>query len=509
MTDYDSMLKKRSKGILKQNQASVKLLSHEEIQNLAEELKVHQIELEMQNNELRKTQRKLEAAIARYSDLYDFAPVGYITVSENGFILEANLTSADMLGMERIFLIGKRLSRFIAKEDESRFYYYRKKLLETKTRQTFELKLIKKDGTSFYTGLEGKAMKDAKEDFLSIRITIMDITDRKKADDKLREAYAELGHRVETRTAELMNANERLTIEIAERKLAEEKLIDAEFKYRTVADFAYDWEYWTNLDETVRYVSPSCERISGYEPEQFMKDPSLFKEIILAEDRPVWQQHLLDSRNEFKPCEIQFRIRRPDGEIRWIEHACQPVRNLQDEITGFRASNRDTTMRRQMELEIRQNREDLAHLERVAQLGEISAALAHELNQPLTAILSNAQAAKRFLDGGSPDLDEFRDILNDIIDEDKRAGYIIKRLLLLMKKNEIHPGPLSLNEIIEESVTLMHSDIINMKTSISMNLLKNPPRVTADKIHLQQVILNLIKNATDATLEKEPASGIS
>jgi PAS domain S-box-containing protein len=139
---------------------------------------------------------------------------------------------------------------------------------------------------------------------------------------------------------------------IIERKHSEARAQAAELKYRTVADYTYDWEYWANLDGTLQYVSPSCERISGYTPQEFVGNPPLFRKIIVAEDRKIWDSHYDESRQdqELKASEIQFRIQRKDGEIRWIEHAYQPISDAQGGISGIRVSNRDITERKEAEL---------------------------------------------------------------------------------------------------------------------------------------------------------------
>jgi PAS domain S-box-containing protein len=138
------------------------------------------------------------------------------------------------------------------------------------------------------------------------------------------------------------------------RKRDQEALMQAEAKYRTVADFTYDWEYWANVDDSLEYVSPSCERISGYKIQDFIDNPSLFKEIIVPEDRDVWDRHYHDSRQELKPREIQFRIQRRGGQIRWIEHNCQPVTDHQGRLQGFRAGNRDITSRKLAAVHLRE-----------------------------------------------------------------------------------------------------------------------------------------------------------
>jgi len=155
---------------------------------------------------------------------------------------------------------------------------------------------------------------------------------------------------------------DRLNEDIAKREAYEEHLRIAEQKYRTVADFTYAWEYWVNDDDSIEYVSPSCERISGYTTREFIENPSLFTEIIVPEDRDIWDVHYQDSRQELKPREIQFRIQRRDGQIRWLEHNCQPVTNHNGHLKGFRASNRDITPRKLAQVDLRKAYVDIEKL---------------------------------------------------------------------------------------------------------------------------------------------------
>ena len=161
----------------------------------------------------------------------------------------------------------------------------------------------------------------------------------------------------------LKAAKENLEIEVDERtaelRQSIEKLQEAELRYRTVADFTYDWEYWENPDGTLRYVSLSCERLTGYKAEEFMDNPKLLTEVILGEDRDIWKRHRDDVLAEPKLGEARFRIRTKDDQIRWIEHACRPVENGEGKFLGFRASNRDITKRRRAEAELAKSREAL------------------------------------------------------------------------------------------------------------------------------------------------------
>jgi two-component system NtrC family sensor kinase len=180
-----------------------------------------------------------------------------------------------------------------------------------------------------------------------------EIDNRKQAEVALQKAHDKLEHRVEERTTELRMLNEKLWTEIVERKRVEEELREAELRYRTVSDFTYDWEYWETPDGKLRYVSPSCERITGFTPKDFIDNPKLIFEIIIPEDHNILEKHRHDASNLLSPQSIMFRIMRKDGKMRWMEHVCQPVTDNQGAFLGVRASNRDITIRKQAEENLR------------------------------------------------------------------------------------------------------------------------------------------------------------
>lgn len=299
-----------------------------------------------------------------------------------------------------------------------------------------------------------------------------------------RKARDELEFRVQERTEELSKVNAQLRL--------------GQAKYRTVADFTADWEYWEGPDAVFYYHSPSCEQISGRKPWDFLNSPSLVHDIILAEDRPVWDEHYRESHREKRPGQLQFRIRRSDGQIVWIEHFCRPVLDEQGEFLGIRASNRDITDRKQAEAESRRLRNDLAHISRVTTLGEMAAAIAHEINQPLAAILNNAQAAQRFLAGEEPNLKEVREALGDIVEDDRRAGDVIRRVRAVLRKEEPNREPLDVNAMIDEILLLIRSELVTRDLELAFHSSDNLPAALGDRVQLQQVALNLVRNALEA-----------
>ena len=191
-------LRRQAEKRLSERDVDLSDMPLEDINELIHELEVHQIELEMQNEELRQAQLDLEAARDKYSDLYDFAPVGYFSISDKGLILDANLMGTTMLGIEREKLTGRHFSQFIAKDDQDIFYLYRQKLFETKTKQVCELKLTKKDKAEFYAQLESYAVKDQAGNYGAIRTSLSDITERKQAEMALIATKLEIESIVKT-----------------------------------------------------------------------------------------------------------------------------------------------------------------------------------------------------------------------------------------------------------------------------------------------------------------------
>jgi signal transduction histidine kinase len=168
---------------------------------------------------------------------------------------------------------------------------------------------------------------------------------------------------------------------------------------------------------------------------------------------------------------------------------------------GAVVSYTDVTERKRIELDAQRSRQELAHFTRVSTMGELTASLAHELNQPLTGILANAQAARRYLDASPPDLGEVQEILGDIIEDDKRAAEVIQRLRDLLRKGESQQIPLDLNAVVRDVAKLVSSDAVIRNVTLTLALDPDLPVVNGDRVQLQQVILNLLINGMEAMAE--------
>ena len=201
---------------------------------------------------------------------------------------------------------------------------------------------------------------------------------------------------------------------------------------------------------------------------------------------------------------VHFRQPTLWEQYRWPITAVAAIIPLQSILIGYVLIQ--GRRRRKAEAEAAQQRQEVAHLMRVSALGELSGSIAHEIHQPLTAILSNAQAARQLLAQKSPDLEEIRDALQDIIDEDNRAGEVVNRLRRLLKKGERKQESVNINDLVRSTAALLHSELISREISVRLDLENELLATTGDSVQLQQVLLNLVMNAMDAMASTPMAS---
>jgi len=301
-----------------------------------------------------RTLEALEHSEERNRSVVQTANDAIISVDSQGHIIfwnkSAELTFGysfdEVMGRPLTFIMPERF-RESHQEAMSRVVSTGKSSIVGKT---VEMAGLRKDGSEFPIELS-LATWGTREGIFFTGI-IRDITERKKAKDSLQKSRDELEIRVQERTTELEKSNQALQFEIEERKQAEEALWQSEMKYRIVADNTYDWEWWRDPEGNFIYVSPSCKRITHHEAEEFIKDPDLLLKIIHPDDKSSSIRHQIEVEEKHTTGEIEFRILRPDGSLRWIAHACQPVFNEQHRFLGRRGSNRDITERKEIEKRI-------------------------------------------------------------------------------------------------------------------------------------------------------------
>jgi signal transduction histidine kinase len=194
------------------------------------------------------------------------------------------------------------------------------------------------------------------------------------------------------------------------------------------------------------------------------------------------------------PRQVEYAIQTPGGE-RWYEMTTEPLRRLEG---GALVTHVDVTRRHQAEEEARRQRDELAHVLRTTTLGEMAASLAHEINQPLAAIVANAQATRRLLDAGRGSRPGVVEALSDVVADAKRASEVIRRLRALFRKESPVRGSIDVNELVGDAVSLLHHDLERQRITVQCLLGAGLPAIHGDSVQLQQVLLNLLVNACDA-----------
>jgi len=231
-------------------------------------------------------------------------------------------------------------------------------------------------------------------------------------------------------------------------------------------------------------------------------DDPLTGNMLLAaihpEDREIAASSLRETLNPNKPAGADVRVMLPNDGVRWVRILARSnpdVGGAPKQLSGIFV---DISDQKAAETDAALQRQEVAHLMRASVLGQLSGAIAHEINQPLTAILSNAQGALHLLAQNSPDLAEVRDALQDIVHEDNRAGEVVHRLRSLLRKGERKIEAVDVNDLVNSTIALLNSELISRRINVKVDLANGLPATSGDPVQLQQVLLNLVNNAMDA-----------
>lgn len=245
------------------------------------------------------------------------------------------------------------------------------------------------------------------------------------------------------------------------------------------------------------WATEECRALLGFTPDERVPFAA-FAARVHPDDRACVEQSVQRALEKHAAYEAVYRVCLPGGGIRWIGARGVAAGAGTGQATRLLGVCIDITERKLADTEIQRQRAELAHVSRVSIMGELSASMAHELNQPLTAILANAQAAQRFMTSGTADMDEFHEILKDIAYDTTRARDVIRHLRALVKRSEPDFTLLDVGDTIREVVGFLHGDIVARNVRVALELTPDLPPVHGDRIQLQQVMINLLLNAFDA-----------
>jgi PAS domain S-box-containing protein len=308
--------------------------------------------------------------------------------------------------------------------------------------------------------------------------------------------------RIHRRSEQLASMNVKLESQIAERKQVEDALRRSEAYLAEGQRLAHFGSWAWNVRTGDTYWSEEMFHILGYDPEKTNHRP-VFLERVHPEDRPQIEEKvraLLDGVGNTN-AELDYRVVRGDGTVRYLHSVARATMNESGEVAEVVGSTMDVTERKQAEEErerLRQAQADLAHVSRVSTMVELTASLAHEVNQPIAAALTNSGTCLRWLARDPPDVEEAREAASRIVKDTTRAADIIKRIRSMFKKGAAQREPVDVNEVIRDVVILLRSEACRYSVTICTSMTEDLPQVMADRVQLQQVLTNLILNSIEA-----------
>jgi PAS domain S-box-containing protein len=314
-------------------------------------------------------------------------------------------------------------------------------------------------------------------------------TDHRRVEEPLSKATSHLNQGVQRQKEDLSQANEGLLSEML--RLSEERFL---LLVETVKDYAI---FMLNPEGFVTSWNSGAEQMNGYSAQEIVGQH--FSCLCSAEDlhdnKPIIALRLAATQGRFE--EECWRIRK-DGSRFWANVVMTASLDQQRTVVGFTEITRDLTDSRRAEEALQATRAELARVARMATVGELTVLIAHELKQPLSAIVNNAYASRKLLDRQPPDLEEVRQAVVEIAEAGTRAGELISRIRAQVKKSVQAKDSLDMERIIQEVLTLIAGELQKHHVSVRMELLSLLPPVLGDTVQLQQVVLNLILNAIDA-----------
>ncbi|OQK15676.1 hypothetical protein AU255_15790 [Methyloprofundus sedimenti] len=491
-------LRQKKEIHLGKTRTDIAKLTPEEIQKLAHEFQVYQVALEMQNEELRETQIQLRASRDRYQTLFEYAPIGFLTLDRDSNISNANQKACVLLEYSKTDLLGAKFAKYLNSEDQGRFYLFFQQLLKSVANKSFEISVMQANGYSIPVLCQGyyHEMSDTAEKICFI--TLLDISEQKHIEKQINELNKKLNQKVSDQHTELQMKNQKLLANIAQMKDSKNKLIEGKARLKSVFNAAVESIITINERGIIISINNAVTNIFGYQASELIGHnvgklmPSPYKE----QHNNYIQNYLVSRQAKIIGSIRQLEARRKDGSIFPIDLSISEYQIAQK--TYFTGIIRDVSERKRKDLLDKQHLNELAHVTRMGLMGEMASGIAHEVNQPLTAIATYSQVCLRMLKSDKLDLIKLQETLQKTETQALRAGQVLARMREFISTNTVHRSTIDINHLIHDAMSLLADDFRHSSIQSTLDLADSLPCLSVDEVQIEQVILNLIKNSIDA-----------
>ena len=517
----EQMSNKHQGQQLNQAYPDIVKMTADEIQVLVYELQVHQIELVMQNEELINTQQILRKSQQDYTRIYDFAPIAYLTLSQQGVVQQANKAAITLFDQSHEKLLNQRLEKLIHADDQDAYYLFFRKLLKEQSNShlivriplthhykqiqlchSHDLYQCSVEGcpqNAEFVYLELNAIVDQQENNeLIIYLAIKDITSHKVLEDTLACLNKKQAEEINQQYSALTNHQDLLNLKTAE--LQDLHQTSSKLKEASTHIFNASSEgiVMLSLLGAIESTNPATCLLFGYSEAELLGMP--FNQLLLT---PLFTESSIDFlQNSQKNIASSYRVEGLHSNGSIVPLSLSLVDFTLNQSEHFAIVMRDNSLSLQQELLEKTHLDEIARMTRLSLIGSMGSGIAHQVNQPLTAISNYSQACIQLIKAKNPNLTKLSEILSKTYEQAQKAGKIIHSMKDLASQRTTSRTMTSIDTLIENAVNFCAHECYQHNISVTLEFNPNIPEVAVDSVQIEQVILNLIRNAIDALKEQ-------
>ena len=492
----------RQKTLIDKSRGDIGKMTADEIQTLVYELQVHQIELVMQNEELINTQQSLRKSENDYTRIYDLAPIAYLTLSQKGLIQQANIAATTLFNLSREKLFNQRLEKLIHADDQDAYYLFFRNMLKEQPSSYLTIRITNANQYSdniTITYLELKATVDRQENNeLIIYLALKDVTAHKVMEDTLDCINKKQAIEINQQHSDLLNRQDLLNLKTAEIQDLHQSSYKLKEASAHIFNVSSEGIVMLSLLGVIESTNPAACLLFGYSEAELLG--MSFNQLLIT---PLFSKSSINLlQNSQNNIASSYRVEGLHSNGCIVPLSLSLVDFTLEQSEHFAIVIRDNSLHLQQERLEKAHLAEIAHMTRLSLIGSMGSGIAHQVNQPLTAISNYSQACIQLIKAEQPDLTKLSEVLSKTYEQAQKAGKIIHRMKDLASQRTTSRTMTSIDTLIENAVNFCAHECYQDNIQVTLELNPNIPKIAMDSVQIEQVLLNLIRNAIDALKEQ-------